>query len=468
MSLECAPDDLNSEASFGIAHVVQRRTKLGASVAFPLSSFILVLSNMVTAFGGAMDERTHEVRISVAGLTRKMYVSRLDRPWLGTSFPLEGLHVQSADDIARVRSLCHFVYIDLTRGVAPDVRYIEFEPSELLKRARSHDEIVSLRKTTWAVSSKFATELPEADKAHRNLEKGIEEVLDDVQNGRNLEVGKLKAGVEAMIDSITRNPAAFIWLKAIKRTSGYAYQHALGSSIWAASFGRHLGMSRDELSELALIGLLFDVGKTRLPPHLLNMTAPFSASDQQQMHAHVQAGVEILEKAFGLSKRIIEAVATHHERHDGSGYPKGLHNGQIPIFGRITGLVDSYDAMTSVRPNAGSLSPHQAVMELYHGRDTLFQADLVEQFIQTCGVYPTGSLVELSDGRVGVVSAVHDLKRLRPSVMILLDANKSALREFYSIDLSGMQEDADGYILNVKRGLNQGAFGIDTAELFLD
>jgi len=415
-----------------------------------------------------MDERMQEVRISVAGLTLKMYVSRLDRPWLGTSFPLEGLYVQSAGDIARVQRLCHFVYIDLTRGIAPDVRYIEFEPSDLLKRARSHDEIAELRKTTWTVSSKFEAELPEAGKAHSNLEKSIEEVLDDLQNGRDLEVGKLKAGVEAMIDSITRNPAAFMWLKAIKRTSGYAYQHALGASIWAASFARHLGMSRDELSELALIGLLFDVGKTRLPPHLLSMTAAFSASDHLQMRGHVQAGVEILEKTPGLSKRIIEAVATHHERHDGSGYPNGLHGTQIPIFGRIIGLIDSYDAMTSVRPNAGSRSPHQAVMELYHGRDTLFQADLVEQFIQTCGVYPTGSLVELSDGRVGVVSAVHDLKRLRPSVMILLDADKSPLGEFYSIDLSSMQEDVDEYTLTVKRGLNQGAFGIDTAELFLD
>lgn len=415
-----------------------------------------------------MDESEHEVRISVAGLALNMYVSRLDRPWLGTSFPLEGLRIHSAEDISRVRRLCHNVYVDLLRGAAPDLRFIEFEPSGLPKRARGHDEIAALRKTTWTVSSKFEAELPEADKAHAGLEKGIGEVLDDLQNGRDIELGQLQVGVEAMIDSIARNPAAFIWLKAIKRKSNYAYQHALGSSIWAASFGRHLGMDREELGELAMSGLLFDVGKTRVPAYLLGLATGYSASDQQQMQAHVQAGVEILEKTPGVSRRIIEAVATHHERHDGSGYPKGLHGAQIPIFGRIIGLIDSYDAMTSVRLHAASRSPHQAVMELYQGRDTLFQADLVEQFIQTCGVYPTGSLVELTDGRVGVVSAVHDLKRLRPSVMILLDSDKSALRDFYSIDLSWMQEDADGQTLNIKRGLHQGAFGIDTAELFLD
>ena len=403
-----------------------------------------------------MDHNPHEVRITVAGLTVKMYVSRLDRPWLGTSFPLEGVRIQSADDVLRMQRLCHHVFVDVTRGVAPDVRHIEFEPSDLVKRARSHDEIVALRKTTWAVSSKFEVELPEADKAYQSLEQGIEEVMGDVQEGRDLELNKLKAGVESMIDSITRNPAAFIWLKAIKRKSTYAYQHALGCSIWAASFGRHLGMDREELGELALSGLLFDVGKVKMPSHLLSMTTAFDASDCRKMQEHVQAGVEILKKTPGMPHRIIDAVATHHERHDGSGYPQGIQASQIPIFGRLLGLIDSYHAMTSVRPNAASRSPHQAVMELYHGRDTLFQADLVEQFIQTCGVYPTGSLVELSDGRVAVVTTVHDLKRLRPTVMILLDEDKAPLPDFYSLDLSWAQDDADGQSLTIKRGLHQG------------
>jgi HD-GYP domain-containing protein (c-di-GMP phosphodiesterase class II) len=186
------------------------------------------------------------------------------------------------------------------------------------------------------------------------------------------------------------------------------------------------------------------------------------------MHAHVQHGIDILERTPDVPPRILDAVATHHERHDGSGYPKGLHANQIPMFGRICGLIDIYDAMTSVHAYADSRSPHQTVMELYQARDTLFQAELVEQFIQTCGIYPSGSLVELSDGRVGVVTAVHELKRLRPNVMILLDADKTPLREFLPIDLSRLPETTDGSMLTIKRGLKEGAYGIDAAELFLD
>lgn len=138
------------------------------------------------------------------------------------------------------------------------------------------------------------------------------------------------------------------------------------------------------------------------------------------------------------------------------------------MFGRIMGIVDSYDAMTGQRPHAKGRSPHQAVMDLYEGRDRLYQAELVEQFIQTCGIYPTGSLIELTDGRVGVVTAIHTLKRLRPSVMLLLDEDKQPLRDFALLDLSEHMKDLMGGVLNVKCSLPPGSYGIDTTELFLD
>ena len=413
-------------------------------------------------------EYTQEFRISVAGLAVGMYVSRLDRPWLGTSFPLEGLLISSEDDVAKVQRLCHFVHVDVSRGKTPDTRYVLLGASDLMEKARGHDSIVELRKTNWELKSSFEAELPAAKIAHQTLEAGIEEVMLDLQNGRDLDLKKLKDGVEAMVDSISRNPAAFVWLKAIKRKNDYAYQHALGCSIWAATFGRHLGMNHSELSELALSGLLFDVGKTRLPSALLNKTTLFDQADHKLMHSHVQHGIDILSGTPDVPPRVLEAATSHHERHDGSGYPKGLHGNDIPMFGRILGLIDIYDAMTSVHAYADSRSPHQTVMELYQSRDSMFQAELVEQFIQTCGIYPSGSLVELSDGRVGVVTAVHELKRLRPNVMILLDADKTPLRDFISIDLSRMQEGVGESALTIKRGLQEGAFGINPAELFLD
>ena len=156
-------------------------------------------------------------------------------------------------------------------------------------------------------------------------------------------------------------------------------------------------------------------------------------------------------------------VATHHERASGKGYPQGLMNDQIPIYGRIAGIVDSYDAMTTSRPYSDvTFSPNDAINELYNLRENSFQGELVEQFIQTVGLYPTGSLVELSSGAVAIVLEVNDLKRMYPTVMIVLDQMKRPLAEFETVNLA---DERTG--LMVKKGLQAGAFGIKSEELFI-
>jgi HD-GYP domain-containing protein (c-di-GMP phosphodiesterase class II) len=416
-----------------------------------------------------MTASSQEFKIGVQGLRVGMYVSRLDRPWLNTPFALEGFTVATEQDVRELRRLCSSVYIDVSRGASPDLRFVEIDQDPDDQRNQAKEEFKSLRKTNWQLQNDFDVELQHAKRAHETLKLSINQVMDDLHEGHNLQLDKLQDGVDAMVGSITRNPTAFNWLKEIKRKDNYAYHHALASSVWCASFGRHLGLSREELNELTLAGLLFDVGKTRLASEILSKDAEYDEHDHKAMHAHVQYGIDILKNASPpVSPRIIEAVATHHERHNGSGYPKGLHNGHIPMYGRILGLIDSYDAMTSIRPHKGSRSPHQAVMQLYNARDELFQAELVEQFIQTSGIYPTGSLVELTDGRVGVVTTVHSLKRLRPTVMLLMDQNKSPLPEFSAIDLSEQPEVDGEPPVGIKSGLPQGAYGIDPAELFLD
>jgi len=414
-----------------------------------------------------MGIEAREVRITAQGLTLGMYVSRLDRPWLETAFLMQGLKITSEDEIATLQRICSHVWIDVLLGAAPNPRFLAFAEPAAMRQSRAAAEIDALRQTHWMPQVEMQEELAQAEAAHASLEALIDEVMIDLHAGKRLDLERLKDGVDAMIDSILRNPAAFVWLKEMKRRDNYAYQHAMGCAIWSASFGRHLGLERAELQQLALGGLLCDVGKTRLPMELLNKRTPLTPEEVELVRQHVQHGLEIVDSTPGLSPKIREIVATHHERHDGSGYPWGLQGSDIPIFGRILGIVDSYDAMTCVRPYAESRSPHQAVNELYQQRDKLFQPELVEQFIQNCGIYPTGSLVELSNGQVAVVTDVHSLKRLRPRVMLLLDADKTPLPQFRVLDLGEVNQDDAGRPLSVKTGLPTGAYGIDPVELFL-
>jgi HD-GYP domain-containing protein (c-di-GMP phosphodiesterase class II) len=415
-----------------------------------------------------MNVAVQEFRISVLGLEPGMFVARLDRPWLGTGFPLEGVAVRTDDEVERLRRLCSYVYVDPARGRSPELRFVSLEEEPVVRRARSEEQIEALRRTRWKVTADFSDEVVHAGKSHSLLEGSIVGVVRDLQTGKKLDLQKLSDGVDTMIESITRNPAAFPWIMELRRTDDYSYQHALGCSVWVATFGRHLGLERHDLRELAIGGLLCDIGKVRLSPSLLTKTGPLTASDIEQLRSHVEEGVRIVESTEGITPRIVEMVAGHHERHDGSGYPRGLAGLDIPIYARIVGLIDSFDAMTSVRPYAPSRSPHQAIMELYQSRDSLFQTELVEQFIRACGIYPTGSLVELSDGTVGVVMSVNALRRLRPVVMLLLGMDKHPLREFRRVDLGEVLVDEAGQPLNIRGGLPRGAFGIDPSALFLD
>ncbi len=407
-------------------------------------------------------------KVSVKGVELGMFVSRLDRPWLETSFPLQGFEIRSEEELQALQSACSHVYVDIAAGTAPDPRFVELDDAGMVEDARGRAEVAGLRKTHWEIQTDFQSELTQADVAHDTLERGLDEVMLDLRDGRELDLQKLQDGVDAMIASITRNPSAFVWLKEIKRKDNYTYQHALGCSIWAASFGRHLGMEKEELRELALGGLLFDVGKTRMSGDILTRQSQLDSYQLEEMRRHVQHGVDILQSTPGVSSEIVAMVATHHERYNGTGYPLGLAGSDIPMGGRILGLIDSYDALTNLRPYAAALSPHQAITELYECRGTLFQSELVEQFILTCGIYPTGSLVELSNGQVGVVTAVHSLKRLRPSIMLLLDEHKLPLSQFRSIDLGEASEDDDGNALSIKCSLAPGAYGLDPVALFLD
>lgn len=415
-----------------------------------------------------MTQRYDELRIRVQGLSVGMFVSRLDRPWLETPFSLEGVLLKTAADVERLQRTCSFVCVDPSRGIRPDGRFIEYGHATLVKDAKAKEEVAALHKVEWTITNDFESELKLAGEAHGILADGIREVIGDLEAGQHLDLAKLTDGVESMIESITRNPSAFTWLKQMKRWDSYSYHHALGCAILAANFGRHLGLEKKDLNVLAMGGMLCDVGKVRLPSELLAKASTLTADELSLVRRHVDHGIELVENSPGISPKVVEIVASHHERHNGSGYPHHLHGSEIPIFGRIVGLVDSYEAMTSLRPYAKIRSPHMAVTELYESRGMLFQAELVEQFIQTCGIYPIGTLVELSSGEVGVITAVHSLKRLRPSVMLLLDGEKKPLDAFRTLDLGLVEFDQDGEPLSVKNGLPAGAFGLNPQELFLD
>ena len=173
-------------------------------------------------------------------------------------------------------------------------------------------------------------------------------------------------------------------------------------------------------------------------------------------------------EAPGINSRILEIVANHHERYDGNGYPGGLAFRKIPPFARMVSIADFFDAVTSDKPYASGISPHDAMRKLYDEGDKAFQRELVEQFIQSIGIYPTGTPVELSTGEVGVIVGQNRVRRLKPRLMLILDADKQPLKPFVELDLMELPGAQDGReAVSIRRSVEPEQFGIDPRQFYI-
>lgn len=395
-----------------------------------------------------------------------MYVCRLDRPWTETPFLLQGFEVSSQEDIAELQRHCRSVWIDVQRGPGP-----REAPLGVLARrgpAAPTDPEALLGSQVHVDKVRFDQELPNARAAQDNAVLLAGRILDDVRAGRKLSAEDVHGAVEPVVRSVLRSADAMFWVNTLRQHDAYAYSHAINCSALAAAFGRHLGLPEEMLVEAASGALLLDIGKALLPAELLNHPGALDAPGQSLARTHVQLSLHLLDQGGLRGDHVRDMIRTHHERFDGSGYPDGLSGGAIPLFGRMGGIIDSFDAMTSQRPYAPPMARHEALQDIYRSRDTLYQGELVEQFIGCLGVYPTGSLVELSTGEVAVVMAQNPTRRLRPRVMLLTDAAKRLRESFSSLDLMAQAKDAPREsIIDIAAPLPAGAFGLNPAELYL-
>ena len=409
-----------------------------------------------------------EIKVLLEDLKPGMYVSRLDRPWTDAPYSMQGFYINSQDDIDKLLKYCESVIIDVARSNEPDEsRDAKKTPTEKQSDIEIKRGLINMKPKRYKDTSTRTEELEEAAKSYENLSGVVTEMLGNVVNNKKLDVLILKKAVNPMIDSVLRNPDAYAWLTRLKHADNYSYNHSICCAVWAVAFGRHLGMPKKDLQTLALGALLFDIGKVKLPSKLINKPGRYNGTEFNIMKQHVEYSLEILAVTEGVNDDVTNMVKMHHERHNGSGYPDGLKGDQITIYAKIAGLVDCYDAMISERIFASPLSPHDTIKKFYEWRNIDFQAELVEQFIQIVGVYPVGTIVELSNGFVGVIVNQHRVWRFRPKIMLLLNANKESLDEFKTIDLFVQTIDDDGNPLDIVKSIEPGLYGIDPKEFYI-
>ncbi len=323
------------------------------------------------------------------------------------------------------------------------------------------------KKVNYENTISVKEELPAAQTALEDASNQVANIMEQVKEGKNLDINAVRGIVEPILDSIIRNSEAYMWLSMMQKKSSYTYSHSVDNCALAIAFGRYMGLPKKDLKTLAIGLLMMDMGNVRIPEAILNKKEKLTEAEYRIVKKHVLHGVELLKTTEGMNEDIINIAMTHHERFDGSGYPNALVGTHIPVYGRMAAIIDCYDAMTSNRPFSSAKSPYTALQNIYNWRGTAFQPELVEQFLQCMGVYPTGSLVEMTNGEVGIVLAQNTTQRMRPKVMLVLEEDKEPMKEYQTIDLSEQFEDSTGYPLNIHRGLDPGEYGIDPTEYYL-
>ena len=395
-----------------------------------------------------------EKKIDISELKEGMYVSRLDRPWVETPFLFQGFLVRSVEEIERTKQYCKFVYIDVERGRGAD-RYLNDD-----------DDYIDI-KTLDPKKVKVENILSSARKKHQKVTDEIIRVMDHLREGKLPSISVLVHEVMDMVESMLVNTDAFLLLTKLKNKDNYTYTHLISASILATALGKEIGLKVDELQILALGCMLFDIGKIKLPKELILKTTPLSEDEQRLVHEHVKHSVEMLTRIKNIPEAVIDIARDHHERFNGSGYPHGKQARQIPLYAQIAGIVDCYDAMTSERYFKGAYSHDQAVRDLYARADVDFHRDFIEQFVQCLGIYPSGSIVELSTGEVGIVLQQNRIRRLRPRVMIILNRNKESNNYYPVVDLMTETVSKSGKPLSINRTLDPGSYGITPEKFYL-
>ena len=308
------------------------------------------------------------------------------------------------------------------------------------------------------------SEVGAASNAYAKTQDLLQHVVEDIRAGNQMQIKVVESVIEDMVDSMVRNPDAMMWVARMREQSTVAYDHGLSVAVNLVAFGRHLGFPKEQLAHLGVMGLLLDIGKIRVPREMLEKSTTLTSEEFKELKRHVLYSMEILSQTANVNPDVVEGVAQHHERMDGSGYPHGLAGKNITVYGKMSAIADTYAAITKKRPYAEPASPHEALQMLSSWSGTQFQADMVEQFIQSIGVFPVGSLVELSTGEVAVVITHNKQKRLRPKVLVVTDPDKTP-RKYPSV--KDLIYDVSDKPINIRRGLPSNSFGIDPSEYYL-
>lgn len=396
------------------------------------------------------------IEVNVKDLQIGMYVSKLDRPWLETSFYFQGFELTTQADIRAVKKQCEFVYVDKKKTKKHVI---------IIQRNSPFSKNWIEKRTAPEKKSDFNKEFKYAEVIHKNTSDLVKSFMEDVQIGKAINVELAKAAVAECVDSVMNAPDALMWLMQLKKWDEYTSQHSMNVCVLSIALARQLDLPEDEIHLVGLCGMMHDMGKMKVPIEVLNKPGRFEPEELKMMNRHPAFGKEVLEASEGIPECVVDAAHGHHERLDGKGYPQNLMGTSIHPYTRMITIADMYDAIVSDRCYKKGKTHLEAINIMRENCGSQLDTALVAKFVESLGIYPPGNIVEMNNSEVGVVLEVNNVKKLKPKINMLLDEEKHRV-EPRLVDLAKIDLDNSGQDYIIKRMLRPEEVGLDINEIY--
>ncbi|MDX1455661.1 MAG: HD-GYP domain-containing protein [Gammaproteobacteria bacterium] len=379
-----------------------------------------------------------KIKLTTNELRLGMYVAELDRPWLESPFLFQGFLIEAEDDLARLREVSRFVFVDdLRSSQATDVQAV-------LQQSLSRIHAGRVRKITvefeeWKGAARLRDTLARLKDTVETTRERLGNVLESSRQGQAVSQEAASEVVGGLVEAVQRDPQNAQWMTLMRSQNEHIASHCMNVSVMAINFARHLGWNEDLQRVVGAGGMLHDIGMSRVPQWLLDKPGTLSRAEFELMRKHSAYAAGLLASDEQHDPRVVEIVRWHHERLDGSGYPDGLRGGQILPHVQLVSVVDAYESMITVKPYEAALSPSVALTRLHKRVGSHFSRELVESFIRHLGIYPLSSLVRLVNGNLGIVVSSQESNRLKPVLLLVRDPAGKLVWPRKMVNLAGFE-----------------------------
>jgi HD-GYP domain-containing protein (c-di-GMP phosphodiesterase class II) len=375
-------------------------------------------------------------RISVDQLTVGMYIKEFCGSWMEHPFIRSSFVLSNAKDLQTIRaSSIREVWIDSSKGLDVPATVAAVSPKQ------AEREIEAALKPQVAVNRVVAPvpierEIARAAQICKQAKQAVVAMFQEVRMGNAVDTGGARRLVEDISESVSRNPSALISMARIKTADDYTYMHSVAVCAMMVALARQLGLDAGQTRSAGLAGLLHDLGKAVMPPLILNKPGKLTEPEFGVMKSHPQEGYNMLRLGEKVDAVALDVCLHHHEKMDGSGYPKGLKGDEISLLAKMGAVCDVYDAITSNRPYKVGWDPAESLRKMAEWSKGHFDPAVFQAFVKSMGIYPVGSLVLMKSGRIGVVTEQAAQSLTTPKIKLFYSTKSSLRIPALMVDLS--------------------------------